>query len=163
MAIFPYPAPTFGSSYLAAVLTGAVATVSGTATTLWNPTIPAGHGLTNGSRLIISTVWTCTNSANNKSPFIKYGTGATTCFGSASIINSIATLVKDCIIYIRAVTGTQVMLPVANTSTYVSSTAAMVTGSEDLTTSIPISITATCATNTETVQLEYAAVWLQIA
>ncbi len=123
--------------------------------------IAAGHGLTNGSRIIISFLWSNTSSANNKALNVKIG--STVVWGSASVTNNQTIIQKDVLVYIRDITNSQVFWPLSNVNTYgVQNGLTVATAALDLSGAFTITIVGQMAASAETCTLEGSVVRFEI-
>ncbi len=134
-----------------------ISTVSGTETTLKTYAIPAGHGLTTGSKIIIGGMWSMTNNANNKT--LKVKIGATSFYSSA--VASSASVFRETVIWLRSLSS-QIVFATTNNTGVGTTTGTFTTATEDVSGAITITITATCATATDVVNLEASSVRFEI-
>lgn len=117
------------------------------------PTISAN------SNIIVRTLWTYTNSANNKTLRARIGAAGAGTGGSAlwaQINTTSATAGRDLVIFVRA-TNSEVMSPLS-ASHEGTSTVALTTTAIDLTANWEIALTGQTASSGETIQLEATSV-----
>ncbi len=135
----------------------AVATTGTTVeTTQRTFSIPADHGLVAGSRIIITGLWGCTTSANNKTFRIKVG--ATTFLARTE--TAITTYHRSVVLYLRTLSS-QITFS-STLSAGEGGSTAPVTGSDNLTGAFTITLTGQLALASETITLEAAQVRFEI-
>lgn len=112
------------------------------------------------SIIVVHTLWTLTNSGNNKTLRIRIGTAGAGTAGTA-YLNTVQTtntiVARDAYIFVRG-TSSQVGFAQGNTAHEGVGTGAMITSAVDLTANWEIALTGTTASSGETIQLESAMV-----
>lgn len=116
-------------------------------------TVPANAMGANG-RIRITTLWTCTNSANNKFCRVRVGGGAGTQILTATL-TTVASLREQSEWANRNATNSQITFPAAHqTATFNTSTGANLATAVDTTAQFTIVLTAQLASAGETITLE---------
>lgn len=129
-----------------------------TLTTLRTVTIPAGLMGANDA-LRIRSLWSCTNSANNKQFMTVFNGAAGTTFWSTGQ-TTITILPNEHIIANRNATNSQVGLNSGNSSGWNTSTSTLVTSAIDTTVAVDLLFRGQMAALAETITLEYSLVEL---
>jgi hypothetical protein len=122
------------------------------------PTIGAG------SIIRVQTLWTCTNSGNNKTLKIRIGAASAGTGGTAlrsAVLTTTATLGTDVVLFVRS-TSSQLCTVAGLTVHEGGSTSAPISAAIDLTANWEIAITGQTASSGETIQLEGAMVEILI-
>lgn len=120
--------------------------------TLASVTIPAGSMGPNGA-LRVTTVWTMTNSANNKTIAVKLGGTSGTAFCNLTLGTGIASARYEHFIANAGATNSQIGFVAANTVGFGTAAGANVTASIDTTAATTLVITGTKASSGETLTL----------
>lgn len=134
---------------------GAASSITGTTTetALGTVTVPAGSMGANGA-LRITTLWSYTNSANNKTIRVRLGGLSGTPFTSLVPTTTAGQRIQTQI-HNRNATNSQVSWPAANATTWGTHTSTATTGAIDTTAAQDVAITGQLSNTGETITLEY--------